>query len=287
MSPNKRKKRKKIRRMFVRRGRVLLLLAAVVLLTVIVLPAGRKKPEKQERTEENLVVQQETWETAVAANGEVMNTADYPESLLDFMDKYPEATQFVMDYPLYCGKEQDMDISEDLVNGGYPLFLQWDRRWGYETYGDDFMAVNGCGPTCLSMVYCGLTGRADENPYQVAQMAEQNGYFVDGVGSSWDLMDKGAEKLDLAANAVGADEEQITSALYAGSPVICSVMPGDFTYQGHFIVLAGINSDGTVQILDPNSKINSEKSWSMDQLLPQIAGAWSYRVNYVHTTKRP
>lgn len=285
MSPDKRKKRKKTRRTFVRRGRMLL--AAVVLLAAIALPAGRKKTQKQEWTGENPAADQQIRETAVTANGDAMNTADYPESLLDFMDKYPEATQFVMDWPLYCGSEQDMDISEDLVNGGYPLFLQWDRRWGYETYGDDFMAVNGCGPTCLSMVYCGLTGRADENPYQVAQMAEQNGYFVDGVGSSWDLMDKGAEKLDLAATAVGADEEQICSALYAGSPVICSVMPGDFTYQGHFIVLAGINSDGTVQVLDPNSKINSEKSWSMEQLLPQIAGAWSYCVNYVHTTKRP
>ena len=37
-------------------------------------------------------------------------------------------------------------------DGSVPLFLQWDERWGYRSYGGDFLAVTGCGPTALSMV---------------------------------------------------------------------------------------------------------------------------------------
>ena len=211
------------------------------------------------------------------ASGRVINLADYPESLIEFMDKYPETQDFVLEYPTYKDEQTDMDISGDIAEGGFPLFLQWDRRWGYQTYGDDFLAVTGCGPTSLSMVYTGLTRNVDWNPYQVAKMAEQSGYYVDGVGSSWDLMTEGAAKLGLKSRVTGTEEDLITDALKSGEPVICSVGPGDFTTSGHFIVLSGIDSDGKISVLDPNSRVNSEKTWDMDTLFPQIVGSWAYR----------
>ena len=96
----------------------------------------------------------------------------YPESLVELMERNPEARQFVMDYPEQADREEPIDISGDVNAGEIPLFLQWDERWGYETYGGDFLAVTGCGPTCLSMVYSGLSGDTRWNPYEVARMAE-------------------------------------------------------------------------------------------------------------------
>ena len=52
--------------------------------------------------------------------------------------------------------------------------------------------------------------------------------------------------------------------------------PGDFTYTGHFIVLAGTKGDKII-VNDPNSKINSKKRWKMNKLLSQMKAAWSYR----------
>lgn len=59
-----------------------------------------------------------------------------------------------------------------------PLFLQWDERWGYETYGDDFFATDACGPTTLSMVVCGLSGSAVWNPLEVARFADEQGKIL-------------------------------------------------------------------------------------------------------------
>ena len=200
----------------------------------------------------------------------------YPESLVELMERNPETRQFVMDYPKHQGGSGSIDISGDVNAGEIPLFLQWDERWGYETYGGDFLAVTGCGPTCLSMVYSGLSGDTRWNPYEVARMAEENGYYVEGSGSSWDLMDGGAERLGLVSETVVFDEPHIRETLDAGHPIICSVGPGDFTSAGHFIVLCGLDGEGKVIVHDPNSQKNSEKTWELDRLMSQMKNLWSY-----------
>ncbi len=199
-----------------------------------------------------------------------------PNSLLGLMEKNPETKEFVLNYPVYKDYQADMNLSVELDSEGIPLFLQWDERWGYKTYGDDFMALNGCGPTCLSMVYCGLTGDDEWNPYEVAKMADNGGYYVDGAGSSWELMSSGAEEMGLTVHNVIFDGAHIRSELSKGRPIICAMWPGDFTTAGHFIVLAGEAEDGSIIVRDPNSIIRSEKNWALDILLPQIKNLWSY-----------
>lgn len=203
-----------------------------------------------------------------------------PESLISLYRRNEETEQFVLDYADYEENGADaaqIDVSKDMAAADIPLFLQWDERWGYEMYGSDFLAVTGCGPTCLAMVKCGLSGEGKWNPLRVAHMSEEKGYYVDGVGTAWDLMMGGAERLGLTAKSLGVDEEEILAELKKGHPIICSVRPGDFTTAGHFIVLAGLDDDGAVRVCDPNSRKNSQKSWDIDRLLPQIKSLWSYR----------
>lgn len=207
------------------------------------------------------------------------DSGQIPESLLEMKEHYPETSTFVNDYPKEGNVSHDMDISAEVKKGEIPLFLQWDKRWGYEQYGSDFLGITGCGPTCLSMVYSGLTGNTDRNPYQMAKYSEENGYYVDGEGTSWNLMTEGAEKLGLHSQNTEISAENIRTALSSGMPVICSMYPGDFTTSGHFIVLAGLDKDGNVIVRDPNSRINSEKVWSISRLLPQIHAMWEYSVS--------
>lgn len=200
-----------------------------------------------------------------------------PQSLIDLYERNKEARQFVLDYEKNKDKHEAIDISKEVRDGEIPLFLQWDERWGYETYGDDYMAVTGCGPTALSMVYTGLTGDTSLNPYEMAKLAQNNGYYVNGSGSSWNMMLGLASQIGLDANEISLDENSIKKELSAGNPIICIMGPGDFTTSGHFIVLTGITDDGKVQVNDPNSVKNSQKTWELERIMSQMRDLWVYK----------
>ena len=176
-------------------------------------------------------------------------------------------------------KSEYIDISKDMT-GGIPRLYQWDGRWADKGYGTSDMEVSGCGPTCLSMVYCGLTGDTKWNPYEVAMMAEERGYYVPGIGTSWDLMTDGAKRLGLRCEQLGLDEKAIRQELEAGHPVICAMGPGDFTTEGHFIVLTGVEENGKIIVNDPNSKKLSEKGWELTRLMFQMKNLWCYGLLY-------
>ena len=202
------------------------------------------------------------------------NLGEYPASLLSLLGRNSETLDFVAGYPQHKD-DTPADTVGEVTQGEFPLLMQWDMRWGYATYGDGLMALNGCGPTALSMVICGLTGDNTITPYAVAQYADSQGYYVDGVGTSWDLMRKGAEHFGLTAKELPLDEGVITNALKQGRPIICSVGPGDFTTSGHFIVLVGME-DGKIRVNDPNRRSTSAQLWDYDTLAGQINNLWAY-----------
>lgn len=199
---------------------------------------------------------------------------DYPYDLLTLLGRNTETLDFVAGYPQHKD-DTPADTVGEVTKGEFPLLMQWDMRWGYATYGDGLMALNGCGPTALSMVISGLTGDNTITPYTVAQYADSQGYYVDGVGTSWDLMRAGAEHFGLTAKELPLDEGVITRALTKGQPIICSVGPGDFTSSGHFIVLVGME-DGKIRVNDPNRHSTSSQLWDYDTLAGQINNLWAY-----------
>lgn len=201
----------------------------------------------------------------------------YPAELLELLVRNPETLHFVLDYP--SNKNQDdatPDISSDLQQGGIPTFQQWDERWGYSKYGDGIIALTGCGPTALSMVASGLIGNTSYDPLSIAKFSDENGYYVVGSGTSWELMTTGASKLGLNASELPLDKNRMVHELNAGHPIICSMHPGDFTTSGHFIVLVGVASNGEFIIRDPNNIARSNETWSYARLSPQIANLWTY-----------
>ena len=175
------------------------------------------------------------------------------------------------------GSNTEIDISDEVTKGEIPLFMQTDKRWGYRTYGGSIMAESGCGPTCLSMVYCGLTGDDTWNPYRLACEAGKDGYYVEGSGSSWSMMTELAKKLGLTAFEIRYEEEDIRAELERGNPIICIMGPGDFTTTGHFIVLSGVKEDGSIIVRDPNSRENSKKTWELQRLMSQMRNLWGYQ----------
>lgn len=196
------------------------------------------------------------------------------DTLRQLVKNNPETIDFVRDYQTKKDVPPAENIGE-VTAGVIPHLLQWDERWGYQIYGDNMIAVNGCGPTVISMVASGLTGDNTITPYRVARFAEQNGYYEGDAGTSWALMTEGAAQFGVYGEEMGLSEEAVFSSLENGNPIICSMSPGDFTTTGHFIVLVGIE-DGKIRVNDPNSVKRSEKLWDYETLYPQISNLWVY-----------
>jgi len=207
----------------------------------------------------------------------LQNSAQYPPKLLEALSNNPELLSYTLNYPQKKGTwEDNINLSGQYKPGKIPLLIQWDEDWGYAPYGPGTIALNGCGPTCLSMVTVGLTGNTSWNPKAVCAFSETNGYLDEQSGSTlWSLMTDGARKLGLHSTELSLDEDRMVQELSQGHPIICSMRPGDFTTKGHFIVLYGYRN-GKFLVRDPNSRRNSKKLWSYRKLEPQIKNLWAF-----------
>ena len=200
----------------------------------------------------------------------------YPLDLLENFTRDLDLLDFVLDYPSKYGNTYSDNVGS-VEKGVIPLLIQWDERWGYYKYGDTSIAVEGCGPTALSMVIVGLTGNNKMTPSKIADFSLKNGYYINGIGTSWDLMTKGAEAFGLTVKEISLAKNIIYNALEKGHPIICSMRPGDFTRTGHFIVLVGIEN-GKIKVNDPNSKKRSKRLWTYEELKPQIKNLWEFAI---------
>lgn len=206
---------------------------------------------------------------------------DYPERMLEALTKNEELLDYVLAYPEnkdLIENDQPIDLKNDCEEGKIPLFLQWDSRWGYHSYGKEgLIGLDGCGPTCLSMVIVGLTRDLQKNPQAIASFSADNGYLDPAAGTTWALMTTGARQLGIQAEEIRLDESVMKNELYQGHPIICSMRPGDFTTTGHFIVLTGYR-DGEFTVNDPNSRSRSLRTWSYEELSYQIKNLWAFSV---------
>ena len=198
------------------------------------------------------------------------------KELEELAEKNEEAQSFVTDFEnrqLYL--KQEIDLSGDYETSEVPLLMQWDKRWGYEDYGESMIGLAGCGPTCLAMVYIYFTGDITQNPRTMAEFADKNGYHT-SAGTDWSLWTSGVEKLGLSGEMLVLDEGVMKRALDNGGVIVCSMRPGDFTTTGHFILLTGYDENGFL-VNDPNRRSNSEKHWTYDTLDGQIKNLWEIR----------
>ena len=183
----------------------------------------------------------------------ILNREKYSDDLLTWLFDHQEALQWVIDYPEQSARSEEelsaqglqaVDLKDYRIQNHIPVYFQWSEVWGYASYGSENIGMGGCGPTSLSMVATGLTGNTSFTPKYVADMSVNMGYYVDGVGTDWTLMTAGASELGInSAQLTNWSEDTLKSELSAGHPIICSMGPGDFTNQGHFIVLSGLTED--------------------------------------------
>ena len=188
------------------------------------------------------------------------DSSRYPESFLKALRRNPEIADFVEAYP-------DMPAEK---TGGIRLMEKQEETPLFN------IGISGCGPTCLSMVLFSLTRNESLTPDALAGRAMEEGYYVAGEGTSWLFMrDIAAEYGVKVTQFPYMDEPTMEAELEAGKLIICAMGPGDFTDDGHFIVLTGYE-EGQFTINDPFSKANSRKKWDYSTLQPQTLQSWVY-----------
>ena len=203
-----------------------------------------------------------------------LNEEKYPLELLLSGAGNPEMTDFLYGYLTSDGSTNGHFTDEEQPED-FPLLLQWDTRWGYMPYGTNgTVGSSGCGPTCLSMAVFYLTGDRTCTPDVITQYSLDEGHYVEGVGTAWALLDNYPTEFGLTVTHPGLSDEELKAHLDRGNILICSVRPGDFTSEGHFIVIYGYDENG-YKINDPKCVYRSRLSWTYEQIQDDIKRIWS------------
>ncbi len=207
------------------------------------------------------------------------NYSRYPEDMMEALANNPEMADFVGNYLTADTEPTGMGLTRAEKEQKYPLFLQWDPRWGYVSYGDGSnVGLAGCGPTCLSMMLYYLLGDESFTPDVIAEYSMENGYYMSGTGTAWKLLEDVAEIHGISVDQPKATEWTFKNELDKGNIIICSMKPGDFTAGGHFIVIYGYDSEGFL-VNDPNCVARSRQSWTFESIGRQIKHTWVFEEN--------
>lgn len=266
--------------------RQMILMGAVLLLVVVSVVScaercSRNKAQEAAKLEEQKKSKKEKKKKKEETPGEKLTrvreeaeAAGYPDEIIKLLSKNPETVDFVENY----GKKKDTvpaDSIGEVIKGEIPGLIQWDERWGYAAYGTSTIAVSGCGPTCMSMVVSGLTGDDSITPAVVAAYGAEQGYIDEENNTFWQFMGEASQNWGVSCREISVVEAKVAEELQAGHPIICSVGPGDFTKNGHFIVLVGYEN-GNVKVHDPFSMENTEKTWVYADIVEQFKAMWVY-----------
>lgn len=238
--------------------------------------AFREAEKPIERTEAEVLQRLEELAQDNSVIGEIYrNHSGYSEELLAALANNPEMAYFVAGYP--DGRVEAGGITALEKEQEFPLFLQWDPRWGYESYGESCIGLAGCGPTCLSMVLFYLTEDETITPDMIARYSMENGYYVKGTGTSWTLMRDIPTLYNIKVTEISSSEQNIRTELDHGNLIICAMGRGFFTTSGHYIVIYGYDKDGFM-VNDPNCVARSNERWTFSEIQYQIKNIWSYGI---------
>ncbi len=209
----------------------------------------------------------------VTDNAQSVDVESLPEELQQLYKENFETADFVSSYLKEKDKERTVSLKKYRTSKQMPLFIQWDKQWGYLQYGESLVGVNGDGPMCLAMAGYHFTKDEKFSPDKVISFSLENGYYKKGKGTLASLMTEGASALGLKSIAIKVTEKNITSALDEGKAVVCLVNKGSLSSSAHYIVVRGYE-DGKLFINDPTSIVNSEKGWSAGEIIPEIKNAY-------------
>lgn len=154
---------------------------------------------------------------------------------------------------------------------GVPQYFQCDDQWGSLMFGSggvhgssgSSICASGCGPTSFAMMATALLGK-NILPSETADVAGRAGMYVPGAGSSWEITKTLARYYGLQYEDLGTCDVNVISQYLRDGWMIHTSGKGSapFTSGGHYIGIAGINSNGEWYIANSASHNNASKYYS-------------------------
>lgn len=161
-----------------------------------------------------------------------------------------------------------------------PLILQTEEQWAEDEYGfggsENTLAMNGCAIASLAMVLSYWENRT-VIPSEIINWS-QNRYYVEGAGTAWSIFEDFGLHYQFNYLNLGNDLNAAETYLRQGIPVIVSVSAGNFTDDGHIMVLRDWNNAG-INVNDPNDnqqKSHYQQSYDPAEIAAQTINYWVY-----------
>ena len=202
------------------------------------------------------------------------NISEYPESLIKLAANRPRSLNFVRGYIENKNKFDKIDSRPEEsfnLNRKFPLYILWDKRWGYKEY-EDIYCVLGCGPTTAAMIINGYGGNV--NPLAIMDEMREKKYYIENVGTSWEGIRKILESHGIKSEDLPTVEKKYKNHLDTGNAILINVAPSKFTNIGHYMLIVGYNENGFI-LNDSNSIEYSQQEIKFDELSNIIRGAWT------------
>ncbi len=175
--------------------------------------------------------------------------------------------------PLKNG-ETKVQLYAEILNsrlGPITYFNQSDYRWAKHKYGKSTpMYSAGCGPTTMAMVIDTIDPDNYITPDKMADIAYLKGCYIDGGGSTHNIVKKCADEYKIPVRAISASPYNIKNSLDNNKLVVALVGRGEFTEGGHFILITSIDKNGKLSIADPISIENTHKKWDANFIISQL-----------------
>lgn len=167
---------------------------------------------------------------------------------------------------------------EDAQAREMPLYNQFD--YPNVMYGEGTIATNGCGITALAMVATYMTGHT----YYPDELAN---YFGGYNGNNVERLLNASDELQLPWHKVSNWHQALAELKEGKIAILLMNSRSLFADTQHFIVAAGVTTEGKVVIYDPNGKNYShyllkegfENGFTSEQIATGYSGAWVYDVD--------
>lgn len=212
------------------------------------------------------------------------NLGVIPSAYAELALASPSSLPFVLKYQDRASMQNAPAALEEPLDT-VPLLYTFDDRWGYSSFGDSTIAVNGDMLLCLSMALSYETKNPEITPAALAALADE--HHLSGDDSSQEeLFSEAAKKWSVSVLPVDLSEWSLQDCLSAGHPVILKMNPGTFGKKSSWILVYA-QEDGKFRIQDPDSEKNSTELWSASDLLSSAVSGWVIGSQQTETESQP
>ena len=101
----------------------------------------------------------------------------------------------------------------------------------------------------------------------MATLATENNYAGGDAYTKEDFFSKCAATVSLYCETPSVSADEIAGSLQNSHPVICLVKANTLTTKAHYVICAGVNSDGTLVVYDPISSEVSSRPWAVSTIV--------------------